>query len=293
MLISIITPVYNAASTLRRTLDSLSRIRPQHRQEAQIVLINDGSEDDSLSMMRQFVDSGLFAETILLDQPNGGSSAARNAGMRQAHGHWILFLDADDELAYDPVQIIREVDIDTSAIICSVQFYKNGKAVGRLQPPKVTKENHLDQLTAGNVFHPTTLIFRKDRVNCPFNESLWFIEDWDFWLRNPEIFEKTRLLTHETLATVHATNGCKTEQHVPCGEYRSRIADTLSVDLSGQLTLSQKNNLRIQAHIGRLQSGQNRAVGPFFYWPCNPKLYVKLWAYSILRNKVNLLTPYG
>lgn len=293
MLLSIIIPVYNAAKTLLRTLDSLGRILPQHRHKVQIVLINDGSDDDSLSMMRQFANNRLFEGTVLMDQPNGGSSAARNVGMRQAMGIWILFLDADDELAYDPVQVIGEVDNDTSAIICSIQFCKDGKDRGRMRPPMVTRENHLDRLTAENVFHPTNLVFRKDRVDCPFDESLWFIEDWDFWLRNPDIFEKTRLMTNETLATIHATSGCKTDQHVPCGQYRARIADTLSAELGGRLTRSQKNNLKIQAHIGRLQSGHGRALQPLFFWPCNPKLYVKLLAYSVLKNRVNRLTPYG
>ena len=72
---SVIIPVYNAAGTLRRCLDSLVS---QTRGRAELILINDGSKDESLIICREY--EGKYPEIRVIDQQNAGASAARNAG---------------------------------------------------------------------------------------------------------------------------------------------------------------------------------------------------------------------
>lgn len=87
--ISIIIPVYNASKYIKRCLYS---IFDNSFSDYEIILINDGSTDDSLSICQQFKDKRL----TIISQQNQGVSTTRNTGLRHAKGKWISFIDADD-----------------------------------------------------------------------------------------------------------------------------------------------------------------------------------------------------
>ena len=90
-LISIIVPVYNAEKTLGKCVNSL--LAQTHR-DLEIILVNDGSKDNSLAMCLEFAEKD---ERIrIVDKPNGGVSSARNAGLDAATGEYIMFCDSDD-----------------------------------------------------------------------------------------------------------------------------------------------------------------------------------------------------
>ena len=85
---SVIIPAYNAAATLARAIESVQKQTwPAH----EIIVVDDGSTDHSAR-----VAAGFGAAVTLVQQPNAGVSAARNAGARVASGNWLAFLDADD-----------------------------------------------------------------------------------------------------------------------------------------------------------------------------------------------------
>lgn len=83
-LISVVVPVYNAASTIEKCVVS---IRNQSYRNLNIVLIDDGSADDSLNICRQLASSD--SRIRVFHQENGGVSSARNYGIRKAHGRYI------------------------------------------------------------------------------------------------------------------------------------------------------------------------------------------------------------
>lgn len=86
--VSVIIPTYNRAHVLAEAIDSaLAQTVPAH----EIIVVDDGSTDDSCAVLARYGD-----RIRVLSQPNGGVSAARNAGMRMATGDWIAFLDSDD-----------------------------------------------------------------------------------------------------------------------------------------------------------------------------------------------------
>ncbi len=94
--VSILIPCHNAAPWLAATLESaLAQTHPR----TEIILVDDGSTDDSLSVARAFSSRGIHVVT----QTNSGASAARNHALRLAHGDYIQFLDADDLLAPDKI----------------------------------------------------------------------------------------------------------------------------------------------------------------------------------------------
>lgn len=91
--ISIIVPVYNAAAALSRCMLSLSM---QTVSEAQIIVVDDGSTDDSARICDEWENRDDRVHVI--HQRNGGVSAARNAGLDYAQGEYVLFVDSDDTL---------------------------------------------------------------------------------------------------------------------------------------------------------------------------------------------------
>lgn len=93
--LSIIVPVYNVADYLAKCLDSLlAQDIPQN--EYEIIVVNDGSTDNSADIAQQYADS--YANISLVNQANQGLSGARNTGINHAKGDYIQFVDSDDYL---------------------------------------------------------------------------------------------------------------------------------------------------------------------------------------------------
>lgn len=116
--VSVIVPVYNAARTLRASVASLLR-QDLPAREMEILLVDDGSTDGSAALCDALAKQ--HRRIRVLHQPNGGVSAARNAGIRAARGACLLFLDADDTLEKNTVRHVvsfleahrSEVDVVT------------------------------------------------------------------------------------------------------------------------------------------------------------------------------------
>lgn len=94
--ISIIIPVYNVEIYIRKCLESVVK---QTYQNLQIIVVDDGSTDTSGEICNQY--AGNDKRIKVIHQENAGLSEARNAGMRQATGDYIMFLDSDDWVAED------------------------------------------------------------------------------------------------------------------------------------------------------------------------------------------------
>lgn len=89
-MISIVIPLYNKEASIAHTLEC---VLAQTFQDFEVIIVDDGSRDRSAEIVKQFSDSRIR----LIQQPNGGVSAARNTGIKEAKGEYVAFLDADDE----------------------------------------------------------------------------------------------------------------------------------------------------------------------------------------------------
>ena len=98
-LVSVIVPVYNARNSVARCLESICS---QTYQELEIIVLNDGSTDDSLTICNQFCAKD--PRVTVVDKENEGLSITRNVGMRLAQGKYLQFVDSDDHLAPDFTQ---------------------------------------------------------------------------------------------------------------------------------------------------------------------------------------------
>ena len=95
-LISVIIPVYNVQDYLARCLDS---ILAQTYQNLEIILVNDGSKDNSGAICDEYAARDDRVQVI--HKENGGLSTARNAGLDLAAGEYLSFIDSDDWIASD------------------------------------------------------------------------------------------------------------------------------------------------------------------------------------------------
>lgn len=90
-LISIIVPVYNAHNYLHECIDSLIN---QEYKNLEIILVNDGSTDDSLEICKDYAKKD--SRIVLFSKANGGQASARNYALDRIHGKYVTFVDNDD-----------------------------------------------------------------------------------------------------------------------------------------------------------------------------------------------------
>ncbi|MBT8486441.1 MAG: glycosyltransferase [Phycisphaerales bacterium] len=292
MELSIIIPVYDAERTLARTLRSLEHIAPRHRDDVEVVLVDDGSNDESSAIADTFFAAGLFPHVHRRAQANAGSAAARNAGLEIATGRWLYLLDADDELACDPIDVIASAP-DASVIGCRIELHRHGTPRGQRRPRHVSRSGHLAAFTAGHPNFSQALIARRDHVDVPFDPRWPTLEDWVFWMSNPRVFDRMELRPEVTLAIIHAHGANKSRLYARRGAVRSEIAEAMLRRLDDRLTPSARNNLRIQVGIGRLLRGEGGGWRELGRFPCNPVLYAKLWVYFVFRGRFGLVDFYG
>lgn len=120
--ISVIIPVYNAAETLKKCLDSVCE--QSLEREFEIICVNDGSTDSSADILKAYAKK--YPQIILIEQENCGGAGARNRGLKEAEGEYLFFLDADDFLPRDTLQkLLRDAQTSGSEIIVG----KTGKCV--------------------------------------------------------------------------------------------------------------------------------------------------------------------
>lgn len=106
--ISVIIPAYNAENTIQRCLESIWK---QRQKDYEIIVVDDGSQDNTLGVIRHLSEGKDNFKVISV--PNGGVSRARNKGLEVAEGEWITFIDSDDYIDEDyfPEDISLEYDL--------------------------------------------------------------------------------------------------------------------------------------------------------------------------------------
>lgn len=196
-MISVIIPLYNKEAIIERTLQS---VLSQDYNDFEIVIVDDGSTDNSLQIVNHYLEqfkllnhsiSQSHRSVNIVRQPNGGPSKARNTGVRQAKGEWILFLDADDELCEHALKnFAKELELHPNY---DMYFGRMSDAFGT---DKVRAIHEYRNLYCAQAFAllgigPGSSLFSKHFVlEYPFDERLRRNEDMDFLYR---IFKKVRI----------------------------------------------------------------------------------------------------
>ena len=190
--LSVIVPAYNARESLGKCLDS---ILAQSLTDYEILLVNDGSSDNSLEICRKYEAKYDFIH--VLDQPNRGVSAARNNGMRASKGKYICFMDADDFYTVDFAKSFYEIceREQLDVIRGFYHFFDEDTQTFRDEPEK--KLSYYNKVLSGGEFldlsireHANEVVpvggfFRREHLlenDIWFPEGIIFEEDQIFFL---------------------------------------------------------------------------------------------------------------
>ncbi len=180
-LFSVVVPVYNRAALLGVALRS---VLAQTEQDFEIVVVDDGSNDNPLRVVEAIGDPRI----VFVQQENRGGGAARNAGIDKARGHFVAFLDSDDiYLPHHLVAMRRLLENAPGAVGYARILVDRGKGRVFLKPPRAIREDEdmATYLMCDRGFVPTITIVMERALaqTIRFHENLPPSEDTDFAIR--------------------------------------------------------------------------------------------------------------
>ena len=194
-IISVVVPIYNASKFLNKCLKS---ILDQTYEELEIILVNDGSTDNSLEICNSYAKTDKRIKVI--DKENGGVSSARNRGIEEATGKYIVFIDADDYIEKTMFEVLSD-DLFKYDVDMTMCVYKKVDINGNiLFASKELKEKYFDDKTFKHyLFMPDyyreilcNKLFKLDiiknnnirfREDIHLNENIVFILDFAYFAR--------------------------------------------------------------------------------------------------------------
>ena len=176
---SIIIPLYNKGKTIRDTLNS---IICQSFVNYEVLVINDGSTDNSCEEVLRIVDKRI----ILFTKENGGPSSARNYGMDKAVGEYVYFLDGDDKIIPDALwNMYKVIEMNSEqSLFCFNCFIVNGtdkKISTDSMKCGIVRWPFVQWLLCDFCPKPGMFVYRNGTINMRFNEDLFRYEDTDFF----------------------------------------------------------------------------------------------------------------
>jgi glycosyltransferase involved in cell wall biosynthesis len=178
---------YNAERWLGQAISSVLN---QTYKDFELIIIDDGSEDDTLGIMRRFAETD--SRIVIVGKPNTGPADSRNVGIQKASGEWIAVLDADD--LCEPTRLQRQLALAQAkpeVVLVGTGFTEIDEYGNRLRIHRYPTRHALllEALRTGRRFPPHSSCFystRTLRAIGGFRAALKQAEDWDLWLRLSE-----------------------------------------------------------------------------------------------------------
>ena len=149
--VSIIVPVYNIENYIRVCVES---ILAQTYASLELILVDDGSKDNSGILCDEY--AVIDPRVKVIHKENGGVSSARNAGLRQAKGDWIMHVDGDDWIEPDMIESLIEAAKATEADLVFSDFIKYGPNAGNNQLPSWNSDK-IDSMSRYIAYVMTTI----------------------------------------------------------------------------------------------------------------------------------------
>jgi glycosyltransferase involved in cell wall biosynthesis len=198
--ISIIIPTYNAAKTITETIASVQK---QTIDDWELIVVNDGSTDDTLKVLNRIEDSRL----TILSVDNGGVAEARNLGLSRATGEYIAFLDADDLWVADKLELqLQALKENPQAIVayswtCFMDEQKSGYVYHASSSYKYQGNVYPRLLIADFIHSGSNTLIRKQALDSVggFDSDCNGCEDWDLWLRLAAVGDFTVVPKHQII----------------------------------------------------------------------------------------------
>ena len=175
--------MYNSSETILRTLNSLKN---QTCSPFEIIVVDDGSTDDSTIIVENFLVNNSILNVKLIKKLNGGVSSARNVGMKEAKGDWIALLDSDDE--WLPNKLQRQIEVlNNNLEIDFLGTNRNGEYFDKILWKKLSVLTRISPklLMVKFIFVVPTVIFRKKIISDVgyFDETQKYAEEGNYFIR--------------------------------------------------------------------------------------------------------------
>jgi glycosyltransferase involved in cell wall biosynthesis len=241
--ISVVIPSYNSGGLLRETLDSvLAQSRPAH----EIIVVDDGSTDDTAEIVRGYGDAVRY-----IWQQNQGQAGARNTGIEAATGNWIALLDSDDLFLPDRLRRAAEtIEANPQLIVVYSAFdylYEDGT---RRFFPAFPAHRLWPALRYRSPILPSTTTIRRNELLAGGGFHKVFIEDWDLWFRLIRTHSASGFREiPESLLLYRRWDGNSTNNHIKYANGMLALTgQTLLNDLSGLERLLWKRRIEARIH---------------------------------------------
>jgi len=256
LLVSVIIPVFNKGEYLKEAIESVLR---QSYQDIELILVNDGSTDESLSIIEEYAEKN--SNIVSVNQENAGLSEARNVGLKKANGDFLAFLDADDsyhkEFIKSAVNILSNNDkLDfvffDKVVIESSEGYKVD-----LKSYKFSKNFffNFDFLTQSNAdFSVCDKVFRRRIFFLPpinFRKHC-YSEDIDFFSSLSNIRSFRSQWSNEAVYYCRNTPGSMTKSSINAAvlNYVDHLPSILSALISNSKKIETRNIIKV--HISNI-----------------------------------------
>jgi glycosyltransferase involved in cell wall biosynthesis len=183
-LVSVVIPMYNASTSIGACLAS---VKSQDYRPLEVIIVDDGSVDDSSEIVEQFISKDAPNVSFqLIRQSNGGVSVARNKGLQAATGDFIAFIDSDDE--WKPGKLTRQIalllpDRGVGLVACNPIrhhinrfLWKSFKDINLITPRDLAFKNY---------FQPSTVVVRNEvaRIAGRFDPNQRYAEEGIYFMR--------------------------------------------------------------------------------------------------------------
>jgi len=161
MKLSVIIPVYNTEKYIEKCLNSIAN---QKMKDFEIIIVNDGSNDDSENIIKNWIENNRNVDIKYFKKENGGLSDARNYGVTKASGKYICFVDSDDYLEKDLYSKLEKyMNKEIDLIKFKMATYKpNGEMIEKMNGPvfeQVTGEEAFEKLCTQDKFLEIACIY--------------------------------------------------------------------------------------------------------------------------------------
>ncbi len=179
--ISVIIPTYNHSNYVVETLES---VLAQSFNDFEIIVVNDGSTDNTVEVLNPFIEKGLIQ---YYEQENKGQASARNLGFKHACGEYIAFLDDDDIFPINKLETqLNRMQGTSIAAIGGV----SGRIIeGKIQYPACENEEQIfkfEDIFDGSPFYsPGQVLISSKHLKAVngFDSEIWGADDLDLWMR--------------------------------------------------------------------------------------------------------------
>lgn len=186
-LISVIVPIYNSSKYLEECINSILN---QTYRNLEIILINDGSEDDSIKICEELKEKD--ERIIVINKNNTGVSDTRNMGIRVSKGEYIIFIDSDDIIDSNMIDLLYKAagENNVDVVRCNYQEYNTNRK-GNLYDladktfKKEEIKNVIPYFITNNKNIPAyicVLLIKREKI-VEFDTKLYFMEDTEFFIR--------------------------------------------------------------------------------------------------------------